>query len=65
MSKVKEFTVQAYAEDQHIRIQDVAGDREKRMTRGWSDSEDSSDDSEKFSSEEEDNSPYSRKPRPP
>ena len=28
VSKVKELTVVAYAEDQQIRIEDVAGDRE-------------------------------------
>ena len=45
-SKVKEFTVLAYAEDQQIRVEDVAGDREKRKKRGWSDDDDSSVDSE-------------------
>ena len=67
VSKVKEFTVLSYAEDQQIRVEDVAGDREKRKKRGWSDDDDSSVDSEKISSESEsdDGSPYGRKPRPP
>ena len=67
VSKVKEFTVLSYAEDQQIRVEDVAGDREKRKKRGWSDDDDSSADSERFSSESDsdDGTPYGRKPRPP
>ena len=34
VSKVKELTVVAYAEDQQIRIEDVACEREKRKTQG-------------------------------
>ena len=66
VSKVKELTVVAYAEDQQIRIEDVAGAREKQKKRGWSD-DDSSTNSDKFSSESDsdDGSPYGRKPRPP
>ena len=67
VSKVKEFTVLSYAEDQQIRIEDVASDREKKKKRGWSDDDDSSADSEKISleSESDDGSPYGRKARPP
>ena len=65
MSKVKELTAVAYAEDQQIRIEDVACDREKQKTRGWSD-DDSSTNSDKFSSESDsdDGSPYGRKSQP-
>ena len=65
VSKVKELTVVAYAEDQQIRIEDFAYDREKQKTRGWSD-DDSSTNSDKFSSESDsdDGTPYGRKPQP-
>ena len=66
VSKVKEFSVIAYAEDQNIRVSEVAGDAEKRKRRGWIDSDDSSTDSEKFSSESKSDcdTRYPRRPRP-
>ena len=68
MSKVKEFTVVTYSEDQEISVEDVASHWEKRKKQGWIDDNDSSASSEKNSSESDsdDGTPlFGRKPRPP